>query len=61
MPKGYVWEVQSAGRKSKKEKAMKAMGGGDDSGSKSGNKVEKEKEGGNKERIIKAKVCLGKR
>lgn len=60
MPKGYVWEVQSAGRKSKKEKAMKAMGG-DDSGSKSGNKVEKEKEGGNKERIIKAKVCLGKR
>lgn len=27
MPKRYVWEVQSAGRKSKKEKAMKAMGG----------------------------------
>lgn len=42
---------------------MKAMGEGgrDDSGSKSANKVEKEKEGGNKERIIKAKVCLGKR
>ncbi|XP_077255544.1 uncharacterized protein LOC143893719 [Temnothorax americanus] len=56
MPRGYVWEVQRAGRKSRKGRAI----GGMIVGVRAGIKMEREKTKKDKEGIVSIKVKLGK-